>query len=56
MRRGVDMGGHMHGGCDGLAEHAGLGHIVFAINLDVFEIGPVGTLEPVAVAEMLALY
>ena len=44
--------GNVHGGRDGLAENAGLGHVVFAFNGDVFEIGPVWALVSETVAEI----
>ncbi len=49
MGRCVDVGGVVHRGGDALRQHARLRHVMDALDLDVFEIGPVRRLitEPV---------
>src|SRR4029077_5860452 len=41
MGRRVDMRGVVHRGGDALRQHAGFGHVVDALDLDVLEIRPV---------------
>src|SRR5271170_4905944 len=45
MRRRVDVRGVVHRGGDALREHAGLGHVMNAFDLDVFEIWPIWRLK-----------
>ena len=55
MGRRVDVGGVVHAGRDALRQHAGLRHVVDALDLDVFEIGPVRRLKAEAVGEVVEL-
>src|SRR5262249_2464404 len=55
VRRGVDVRGVVHAGGDALRQHAGLGVIVDALDLDVLEIGPVRGLVSEAVGQVVEL-
>ena len=55
MRRRVDMGGVVHGRGDALRQHAGLRHVVDALDLDVLEIRPVRRLVAEAMGQVVEL-
>src|SRR5271166_3897991 len=55
MRGRVDVGGVVHAGRDALRQHARLRDVMDALDLDVFEIGPVRRLEAVAMGEVVEL-
>ena len=55
MGRRIDMRGRVHRGGDTLRQHAGLGHIVDAFDLDVFEIRPIRALEAPSVRQVVKI-
>ena len=55
MRRRVDMRGVVHRGRDALRQHARLGMVVDALDLDVFEIRPVRRLIAEAMGQVVEL-
>jgi hypothetical protein len=55
VRRRIDMRGVVHAGGDALRQHAGLGVVVDALDLDVLEVGPVRGLVAEAMGQVVEL-
>src|SRR5215468_11014112 len=55
VRRRIDMRRVVHARGDALRQHAGLGVVVDALDLDVFEVGPVGRLIAETMREVIKL-
>src|SRR5215468_3372530 len=55
MRRRIDVRRVVHAGGDALRQHAGLGVVVNALDLDVLEVGPVRGLVTEAMGQVVEL-